>query len=114
MVAEREALASPDMRTPGSRPPPQVEFGHDVGGNFRTDDGTHLAELAIWEKTHAKPGSKVTLPPDPMVLARGYLKRSGFQERVLDDAAPLIRLADKNSAWERQMNAPPPARPFTH
>jgi hypothetical protein len=107
MVAEREALATPDMRNSGRRPPPQVEFGH-------ADDGTQLAELAIWEQKHPKPGSKVTLPPDPMVLARGYMRKAGYPERTLDETAPLFKMADNNSAWERQMNAPPPARPFTH
>ena len=79
-----------------------------------SDDGTELAELARYEKeTGGRPGSVVNLPPDPMHLARTYLKKTGYQEAALDSAGPLFQAADKNSAWERQMNSAP-ARPFTN
>lgn len=111
MVSEREALASPAMRTAGRLPPIQVEVGRDVGGSFRTDDGTELAELARYEKRGGKPAS---LPPDPGVLARIYLKKAGYPEGALDEAAPVFKCADKNSEWEKQMNSGGPARPFTN
>lgn len=110
MVAEREALASPAMRTSGQRPPIQVEVGRDVGGSMRTDDGTELMELARYEKRGGRP---CKYPPDPNVLARIYLKKAGYPEGALDEAAPLFKAADKHSDWEKQMNSGP-ARPFTN
>jgi hypothetical protein len=111
MVAEREALASPAMRTPGRLPPIRVEVGPDVGGNMRTDDGTELAELAKYEKRGGRPTA--SLPPDPNVLARKYLTKAGYPEAALDEANAIFRAADKNSEWEKQMNSGP-ARPFTN
>jgi hypothetical protein len=112
MVSEREALATPAMRQPQRRPPIQVEVGRDVGGLMRTDDGTELYELAKFEKETGM-GHPIILPPDPIVLARKYLKQAGFPEAALDEASPIFKAADKNSAWERQMNSAP-ARPFTN
>ena len=109
MVSEREALASPDLRRARGLPPIQVEVGRDVGGLMRTDDGMELAELAMYEKRGGRP---CPLPPDPAVLARIYLKKTGYPEPAFDAAAPLFKAADKNSAWEKQMNVSP-ARPFT-
>ena len=108
MVAEREALASPAMRTSGQRPPIQVQVGRDGGAN--ADDGFTLAELARYEKRGGKP---TNYPPDPNVLARIYLKKAGYPEGALDEAAGLFKAADKNSDWEKQMNSSP-ARPFTN
>lgn len=110
MVSEREALASPAMRTPQRRPPIRVEVGPDVGGNMRTDDGTELYELAKYQQQGGRP---MQLPPDPNVLARLYLKKAGYAEAALDDAAPVFKVADKNSDWEKQMKSAP-ARPFTN
>jgi hypothetical protein len=109
MVSEREALASPAMKTPPRRPPIQVEVGPGIGGNMRTDDGTELYELAKFEQAGGRP---TPLPPDPNHLAKVYLKKAGYAEAALDEAAPVFKAADKNSAWEKQMNTTP-ARPFT-
>jgi hypothetical protein len=109
MVSEREALASPSMRNPARRPPIQVEPDRGSGGLMRTDDGTELYELAKFEQAGGRPAP---LPPDPNHLARIYLKKAGYAEAALDEAAPVFKAADKNSAWEKQMNTTP-ARPFT-
>jgi hypothetical protein len=113
MVAEREALATPDTRQPERPPPMESRVGGDAGGPFGPPDGTRLAELARHEKEHPRRKAAPPPPPDPLVLARGYLERAGYTAKDLEEVAPLLREARKNVDLERQLiNGTPPSRPW--
>lgn len=99
IVAEREAGASPDMRSPDRLPPIQVPVGN--AGQITNPDLVHEVELAKFEKE--RPRTRRPLPrPDPQQLARGYLEKAGFQSADLDAAQPLLRAAQNNITLERQ------------
>jgi hypothetical protein len=101
LVAERESLASPSARRPDPVPPPAVPVGNDSGGAFGSPDGTRMMELAKIDHLRHHPGSPPPPPPDPLVLARGYLKRAGYPSTDLDDVMPLIEKADQSTTLER-------------
>lgn len=112
MVAEREAIAPARTRRPERLPPLESGVGLDARGPFGAADATHLAELARHDLVRPKPGATPLPPPDPLVLARGYLEKAGFTAQDLDDIAPLLKEARANDAIERQLNAGP-VRPWT-
>jgi hypothetical protein len=113
MIAEREALSDPAKRRPERLPPPEERVGMDSGGTFGPPDGTRLAELAKYEKERPKPGAAPPPPPDPMVLARIYLKKAGFDPKELDAVAPLLQEARASCTLERQIISGQTARPWT-
>lgn len=108
MVSEREAVASVRARQPEQEPPPDVRIGNETEGTFGPPDGARMYELARYEKSRRQPGAPAPLPPDPQVLARIYLAKAGFHETDLDAAQPILRKAQDNFQWERQMTANPP------
>jgi hypothetical protein len=114
MVAEREALAGPQVRQPDREPPLEVRIGNDNAGAFGPADQTHLAELAKYEKRHSRNDAAPLPLPDPQMLARSYLTQSGFAEKDLDEAAPLMRAAGANSNLEKQLSPNPAVRPWIH
>ncbi|MBV9122517.1 MAG: M48 family metalloprotease, partial [Planctomycetes bacterium] len=102
MVSEREALAGPKVLHPDRPPPIEVPIGNDnIGG---TPDLTGLAERAKFSP-HPPPASPVgvSLPPDPNVLARGYLAKAQFSEAELDNVQALLAAAAQNCSLERQL-----------
>jgi hypothetical protein len=102
IVAEREALAGPQTRTPERQPPMEVRIGNDnVGAS--SADLTHLAELGKFERTHGKPGAPAPRLPDPTALARDYLKKAGFPETDYDAVQPYLRSAAENMTYARQL-----------
>ncbi len=112
MVAEREARAAPRARQALVEPPPTVQMGN-TNGSFSGDvTMTALAEQAKYRPpAYREPPAP---PPDPDVLARDFLTRAGYQGSELDAAAPLLKSASGNAAWEKQLAAPAPIRPFVH
>jgi hypothetical protein len=113
MVSEREALASASVRAPDRGPPVNVPVGTDSRGAFGAADGVRLAELAKYDKTRHRPDDPLPPPPDPDVLARTYLTNAGFTTADLDDVAPLLKTAEANVTFERQLSsipAKPPGR----
>ncbi len=110
VVAEREALAAPATRQPDRLPPMEAHVGLDTGGPFGSADGTRLAELAKFEKERPRRGAAPLPAPDPMVLARGYLEKAGFNTRELDNVVVLLKEARAHDALEHQLNGGP-ARP---
>lgn len=106
LVSEREALAKPARQARSERLPPiDVPIGNDVGGGFGPADGTRMMELARYERERKSFGN--ALPPDPEMLAKGYLKNAGYQEDTLESVAPLLREAHKNVVFEKQLKAQP-------
>ncbi len=85
MVAEREGrrLALSDRE-----PPPDLEPGND-----RSElDDFRKAELAKLGYDRRRPSSGTSVP-DPILLARQFLKKAGYPEAALEEAAPLLRLS---------------------
>lgn len=95
LVSEREALASPAVRQPDRRPPPDVPVGNDGMGPFGPPDGTHLVELAKIDRSRHRPGTPALPPPDPVSLARHYLQQSHRDPSTVDDMLPIIRQAEE-------------------
>ena len=109
LVAEREALAGPQVRVPVRTPPPDERIGNDSVGPFGAADQVHRAELAAYEKERRQ---KAAAPsPDPETLARGYLTRAGFAAGDLDAVAPLLREADEHRTYAKKFLAPPALQP---
>jgi len=108
MVSEREALASVRARQPEQEPPPDFRIGNETEGTFGPADGARMYELARYEKSRRKPTTPPPPPPDPQALARSYLAKSGFHDADLDAAQPILRRAQENFQFERQMTANPP------
>ncbi len=103
MVAEREALAPPQIRNPDRRPPPSVPFGND--GQFDGVSQVRLAEEAKFERQRPPTGQPLP-PPNPKVLARDYLKQAGYPAADLDKVEPLLQAARGNFSLEKQIRQP--------
>jgi len=101
MVSEREQMASPQMRNPARRPPPDVPIGN--AGQFSAPDLTHMAELAPYDRDRER-AVKQLPPPDPAILAGGYLEKAGFSSTELNSVAPLLAEAERNCALEKQIS----------
>jgi hypothetical protein len=99
IIAEREAAASPAMRSPERLPPIQVPIGNAVHNT--NPDLVNQVELAKYEQE--RPRRHKSLPrPDPDSLARGYLEKAGFQPADLDAVQPLLQACRNNATLERQ------------
>jgi hypothetical protein len=105
MVAEREAMTPRQTRQPDVPPPIQMPIGNDrYPGNT---DLTHLAEQGKYENAHPRKPRRLP-PPDPAVLARGYLHNAGYPKEQLDAVAPVLQAAEHNFDLERQFRGIPP------
>lgn len=111
MVAEREALSPPQARRQDRPPPPDLRIGSSDGFSGAADM-THLAEQSKYDPPRRRDSSPTT-PPDPQQLAKIYLTKSGFAVTELDQAAPILGMAQSNSTFEKQLTHPEPARPWT-
>jgi hypothetical protein len=96
MVAEREAVAGPAAQAARAAPL-AVPMGN--AGQFSGVEQLQQAERATLEPR--RPGKKF-VPPDPLVLAGGYLDAAGFDRRELTAVAPLLEQAEKNYILEKQ------------
>jgi hypothetical protein len=103
MVSEREGLANPAVRNPEKRPPIVVTMGN--AGQFSGLDQLQQAEIAKLDADRRRPTKKF-VPPDALVLARGYLDAAGFDKREVDAVAPLLAQAEKNYEVEKQLKGP--------
>lgn len=108
MVSQREALAGPWKRNSDRELPPDVVIRGDSAA-----DQTRLAELARFDKDRRPGPNSPALPPDPQVLAKGYLTKAGFPATDFEAVTPLLRAASANAALEKQIVTPGPARPWT-
>jgi hypothetical protein len=104
MVAEREALAGPQTRSPQRLPPMEVRVGNDNVGAM-TADQTHLAELGKFERERRRPTNTAPPLPDPQTLARDYLKKAGYSDADLDAVTPHLKGAAENTTFARQLKA---------
>ncbi len=106
MVAEREALAGPQIRKPDRRLPINVPYGNS--GQIDAADQVRVAEEAKFDRDNPRSAGPLP-PPDPVLLARLFLKNAHYQEADLDAVAPLLQGAQKNCALEQQLKAAPVA-----
>jgi hypothetical protein len=107
MISDREAVAGPQARTSEREPPMEVRIGSDNGGAFGPADQLHRAELAKYDKERRQRAAGAATPPDPQVLARGYLLKAGYTAADLDAAAPLLHSAAENNTFAKQLLSAP-------
>jgi hypothetical protein len=103
MVAEAQLQGPPRNQ---DRDPPYAPLVGDVRGG-RTPDQTNVAEQAYFEKQN--PRRRESTPPpslDPDVLAKTYLTKAGYSADYLVKVAPLLRMAEANPVYERQLTGP--------
>jgi hypothetical protein len=112
MASERAALAGLKARGPEVEPPPYTRIGNDTFGSTVPSDLTYQAELAKYDKTRRRPAAPPP-PPDPKELARALLLRAGYQAADLVTALPLLKAAEENMDWEKQLTAGGPGLPWT-
>jgi hypothetical protein len=109
MVTEREILTTPAVRSNHREPPPELPVGRDSGGLWGGGDPTRYVEMAQHERQ--RPRKDDVPPPDPQILARGYIQKTGYTLDDLDAAAPLLREAEAKGTYYKKMMANPAARP---
>jgi predicted Zn-dependent protease len=100
MVSEREARTSAATREAAGLLPVECIVGQG-GGYGAAPDMTHMAEMARHEKKYPR---RPLPPPDPRFLAQNYLEKAGYARAEVDHVIPLLDAAEKNSAWEAQIN----------
>jgi hypothetical protein len=103
MVSEREALSRPRGPRPEGQRPISVPIGNMA--EFNAPDQVAVAELNRYE-TERKQTIRRGPPPDPQVLAGGYLQKAGYEKGALDTIAPLLDAADRNYLIEKQFKTP--------
>jgi hypothetical protein len=103
VVSERTALVAAGLRIADREPPPDVPVGSEIGGSFGPADGTRRAELARLDSERKQRALPPPTPPAPETLARAYIERAGFSPSDLQAVAPLLRAAEDNTAYEKQL-----------
>jgi hypothetical protein len=112
MVAEREAINTPAVRWQERQPPSDTTAVGNRNESYLAApaaDPTYLIEMAHYEEERRKP--RVQGLPSPEAQARLFLRRAGYPDTALAEAAPLIQAADANGFLERQMRNQPAAIP---
>lgn len=102
MVAEQEALSGSVDPAKRRQAAPELRIGSSMGD---PEDPLYLIERSKFDGKPRPRNEPPPLPPDPKLLARGYLKKAGFAETNLDGAESILKEAEKNSKWERQMKS---------
>jgi hypothetical protein len=105
VASERATMVQPALPRPERRPPPAMAVGRDETARFGAADGTHLFELAQIDQECER--AAVTTPPSPDALARKFLERTGNKVAELQAIEPLLRAAEKNTAFDRMATGRP-------
>ena len=113
MAAERERLATPDMRQSGGRAPIDVPVGTDYRDTYGGPDRTRQMELYKYDRERRRPSAPAA--PDADALARAVLKKAGFAAHDLDGVVPLLKAAEEHVSIEKHFNSggPAPSTPAT-
>jgi hypothetical protein len=110
MVAEREALAPLEARKPAPKPPMDpLTVAPNAG--IANPDELRLRELARYEAAQKRQSDPAHLP-DPMDLARRFLRRTGYPEELIERVQPILSAAGGNGDLERQMSNAGKSSPF--
>jgi predicted Zn-dependent protease len=107
MVAEREAVLTPDERRARILPPLDDGIRPDIAGAHTGPDQFRLRELAKFEKERDQQLNEA--PPSPDWLARTYLKKAGYEVSELTAVKPLLDASGKQAPLSKQMLNPPAA-----
>jgi hypothetical protein len=112
MVAEREALLTPEERKARVLPPLDDGIRPDIAGARTGPDQFRLRELAKYEKE--RNDQATVAPPSPDWLARTYLKKAGYEVSEMATVKPLLDSAGKLTPLSKQMLGSPTtaASPF--
>jgi hypothetical protein len=104
MIRDREASVPNIVRTNDSLPPMDDRLGLDdhFGG---TTDSANWKDQVDYDK-HRKQQSKRLRPPEPMLLARDYLAKAGFDQHDLQAAQPILQEAANKLLIEPQITKP--------
>lgn len=86
-------------------PEPMLPVAHGTKLDGTTDfDPSRDMELAHFEKSARRPAEKkLWASSDPKTVARGILKDAGFDPKLFDEVAPLLREAGKNQTIAKQL-----------
>jgi predicted Zn-dependent protease len=106
--ASSERIAEASARRQAAELPPLVNVGNDLTGRFGSADGSQMAEMGRLDQARRQTAQPPPAPPAPDGLARGYLAKAGFAVTDLDAVAGLLRAADRNSTFEKQMKGATP------
>jgi len=99
MVAEMRMTER--MRLP--EPTPPSSLGPKLDGTTDFDPGRAM-ELAQFEKSARRPAEKkLWASSDPKTIAKSLLKDAGFDPKLLDEVAPLLRDAGRNQTIAKQL-----------
>jgi hypothetical protein len=101
------AESQPPRRFADREPPFAPRVGSDAVGGNGDPDQTRRAEQAMWEQRNPRrPDSRVPTTADPNILATAYLTKAGFTADDLTKVGPLLRQAESEPIFERQLAAP--------
>ncbi|HLW66682.1 MAG TPA: hypothetical protein VKS79_15310 [Gemmataceae bacterium] len=104
MVAEREAMLTPEERKARMLPPLDDGIRPDIAGAHTGPDQFRLRELAKFDKE--RNDQATVAPPSPDWLARTYLKKAGYEVGELATVKPLLDSAGKQTPLSKQMLSP--------
>jgi len=111
MVAEREALAPLEARKSVPKPPIDGVSIRTTSGVANPDE-LQLRELAQYEASQRRQSAPGRLP-DPMDLARRFLRRTGYSDDDIERVKPILRAAAAGGDLERQMSSTTKTTPFS-
>jgi hypothetical protein len=99
MAADRDLIASPSVLDPDEQLPIRAPVGN--ASRYDSADGTYLFELAKYEQRRKE--RKAKRRPDTKLMAQGFLDKAGFKDADIAAVDPLIRAAQKNYVFEKQL-----------
>jgi hypothetical protein len=106
MVGEREALATPQVRLPEKSPPMEVVPGNDYAGAAGPAEMLHRAEVGKYEQERRERIAAAHTPPDPQILAKEILVKSGFLAADFDAAVPLLKDTEGGALSKQLVDGP--------
>jgi hypothetical protein len=105
MVAEREAVLTPEEKRTRMLPPIDASGRPDIAGASTGPDQFRLGELAKFDKERER--QMTVAPPSPDWLARAYLKKAGYEVGELAHVKSLLDSAGKQAPLSKQiLNSP--------
>jgi predicted Zn-dependent protease len=107
IVSEREAALPARFREPRPEPIRTPLPGDVVGARF-APDMTDVAAMVKFDRQAPLGTAKRPAPPNPHVLAEGYLAKAGYSATDLTKVRDVLRTASNYNALERQITAAPP------
>jgi len=111
MVSESQAIG---VRQDDAEPPFAPQVGSDVVGAGGNGDPsmTRQAERALWQQSQPRKQSGAFISaPNPAELSRNFLNKAGYNPDELIRVGPLLRQAEANPNYEKQLSGSKNAGP---